>query len=80
MIKRLVKHGNSRALIIDRAVLDILHIDDDTELMVAMEGKSLVITPSRPENEEEAERRQEFEETKKRVLKKYESVFRRLAE
>lgn len=80
MIKRLVKHGNSRALIIDRAVLDILHIDDDTELTVAMEGKSLVITPSRPENEEEAERRQEFEETKKRVLKKYESVFRRLAE
>ena len=32
MIKKLTKHGNSLALVVDRAVLDLLKIDADTPL------------------------------------------------
>ena len=31
MIKKLVSHGNSAALIIDKPILDILKVDMDTE-------------------------------------------------
>ena len=30
MVKRLTKHGNSLALVIDRGVLDLLEIDAET--------------------------------------------------
>ncbi len=53
MIKRLTKHGNSLALVIDRAVLDLLEIDAGTPLSVTTDGKSLIVSPVRdPELEE----------------------------
>ena len=45
MPKRLVKHGNSLALIIDRRTLDLLHIDAETFLDIQVDGKRLVVTP-----------------------------------
>lgn len=44
MIKTLVKHGNSWALIIDKPVLDLLNITPDTPLEISTkDGKSLQI-------------------------------------
>ncbi len=45
MQKTLTKHGNSYALIIDRAVMDLLHITPETALEIATDGEALVITP-----------------------------------
>lgn len=45
MIKKLTKHGNSQALMLEKPVLDLLNIDMDTELEVTTDGKSLTITP-----------------------------------
>jgi len=45
MIKKLVKHGNSQAIMIEKAILDLLNIDMDTELEVTTDGTSLTITP-----------------------------------
>ena len=50
MIKRLTKHGNSLALVIDRGVLDLLEIDADTPLSVSTDGECLVLTPVRDED------------------------------
>jgi antitoxin component of MazEF toxin-antitoxin module len=47
MVKRLTKHGNSLALVIDRGVLDLLEIDGDTPLSVTTDGKCLIVTPVR---------------------------------
>jgi antitoxin MazE len=47
MIKRLTKHGNSLALVLDRGVLDLLDIDSDTPLSLTTDGKCLVISPIR---------------------------------
>ena len=54
MVKRLTKHGNSLALVIDRGVLDLLEIDAGTPLSVTTDGKSLVVTPVKNERRERA--------------------------
>ena len=45
MIKKMVSHGNSAALIIDKPILEILKIDMDTPLEVSTDGKNLIISP-----------------------------------
>jgi len=47
MVKRLTKHGNSLALVIDRGVLDLLDIDADTPLTITTDGNCLVVAPLR---------------------------------
>jgi antitoxin component of MazEF toxin-antitoxin module len=47
MIKKLSKHGNSLAVVIDRPVLDLLKIDVDTPLEISTDGQVLVISPVR---------------------------------
>jgi antitoxin component of MazEF toxin-antitoxin module len=47
MTKKLTKHGNSLALVIDRGVLDLLNIDDDTPLDLSTDGDVLIVTPVR---------------------------------
>lgn len=47
MIKTLTRHGNSAALIIDKALLEILRIDMDTPLEIVTDGETLIISPVR---------------------------------
>lgn len=48
MIKKLTKHGNSLALVIDRPILDLLKIDPETPLDVSTDGKRLIVAPANP--------------------------------
>lgn len=45
MIKSLVKHGNSWALVIDRPILDLLHIDPEGTVEISTDGQSMTVTP-----------------------------------
>ena len=47
MIKTLTTHGNSSALVIEKAVLELLKIDTDTPLEVTTDGKNLIVSPLR---------------------------------
>ncbi len=73
MIKKLTRHGNSLALVIDRPVLDLLEIDAGTPLRIATDGRALIISPV-PEEERSSEFRKALEETKR----KYGKMFDRL--
>jgi antitoxin component of MazEF toxin-antitoxin module len=75
MIKKLTKHGNSLALIIDRPILDLLQIDADTPLEVSTDGKNLMISPV-----EDPDRRKRFEAAQKWAHRRYAGAFRKLAE
>lgn len=44
-IKTLTKHGNSLALILDKAILQLLKIEESTELEISTDGTRLIITP-----------------------------------
>ena len=46
MIKKLTRHGNSLALVIDKGVLDLLEITADTPLAVRTDGRALIATGS----------------------------------
>ncbi|KQC14707.1 MAG: AbrB family transcriptional regulator [Desulfuromonas sp. SDB] len=45
MIKKLIKHGNSSALIIDKPVIELLGIEKDTLLDIFTDGKNIIISP-----------------------------------
>jgi antitoxin MazE len=47
MVKHLTRHGNSAALIIDKAVLELLRIDMRTPLELITDGEHLIISPVR---------------------------------
>jgi len=75
MIKHLTKHGNSMALVIDRPILDLLHIDDDTPLEVTTDGKMLMVAPLQPSG-----RRAKFDKAQATAHRRYGRAFKRLAE
>jgi len=45
MTKKLIKHGNSAALVLDKAILDLLKVSIDTPLEVTTDGKNIIISP-----------------------------------
>jgi len=75
MVKNLIKHGNSYAMIIDKPILDLLQAGPDTPFEVISDGRSLVLTPVRdPEVE------QRFERAVKRVHERFGKAMKKLAE
>ena len=45
MTKTLTEVGDGLALLIDRAILDLLHIDKTTLLSLRTEGRALIVEP-----------------------------------
>ena len=43
MLKKLVKYGNSQALLLDRAILELLNIREGSVLKLRIEGDTLLI-------------------------------------
>ena len=52
MVKKLVQHGNSAALILDKPILDLINLKVDTLLEITTDGKNLLISPQSDENKE----------------------------
>jgi antitoxin component of MazEF toxin-antitoxin module len=75
VVKKLTKHGNSLALVIDRPILDLLKIDPDTALDVSTDGKQLIISPVKY-----SARRKKFDAAQEWAHKRYGKAFRKLAE
>jgi len=75
MIKRLSKHGNSLALVIDRPILELSGIDEQTALDVSTDGRALVVAPLADED-----RRRRFEKALESTNRRYSKTLRRLAE
>ena len=75
MTKTLVKHGNSLALIIDKPILELLRISDDTPLDIFTDGQSLMITPILEPDQKKA-----FEKSLAKLHKGFGRAMKRLAE
>jgi antitoxin MazE len=74
MIKKLTAHGNSRALIIEKAILDLLHITSKTSLEISTDGKNIVISPVHGAGREKA-----FKSALEKVNKKHGATLKALA-
>ena len=75
MVKKLTRHGNSLALVIDRPILDLLRIDPDTPLDVSTDGRRLIVAPASP-----SARRKKFDAAQQSAHDRYGKAFRKLAE
>ena len=52
MVKNLIKHGNSYALVIDKPIMELLQMTPDTDLELTTNGDKLVVAPVRPESKQ----------------------------
>lgn len=76
MIKKLVKHGNSLALVIDKPVLELLKINEDTPLEISTtDGKYLQIGPVQPSGP----RAKDIKDAIEKINKQHGKTFRNLA-
>ena len=75
MLKKLTRHGNSLALVIDKGILELLNIDDQTPLEISTDGTILMISPVRDE-----ERKLQFQEALQKTNARYGHTLKRLAD
>lgn len=70
MIKKLTKHGDSWALVLDQPVLDELDIDPHTALEISTSGQSLIVTPINTPSQEVKSIVEEIERKHAKALKR----------
>lgn len=75
MVKNLTKHGNSYALVIDKPILELLHVSPETPFEIFTDGCSLLLSPVRDPRAEAA-----FEKALGNVHKRFGRAMKRLAE
>lgn len=75
MIKTLTKHGNSKALIFNRTMTELMRIDEHTKLELRIEGERLIITPIR-----EDDRQAEISKLLERNNRKFGPALKKMAE
>jgi len=75
MIKNLVKHGNSWALVIDRPILDLLKISPEAPLEITTDGRSIMVVPAG-----DSDHKARVRTARKKVNAKHSKAFKKLAE
>ncbi len=75
MVKKLVKHGNSYALVIDKPIMELLNITPDSELEVTTkDGEGLFVRPT------VALHRVRVKEATRRLVDEHAETLRKLAQ
>ena len=75
MVKKLIQHGNSVALIIDKPIMEILKITSDTVFELSTDGKNLILSPQIENNQEKT-----IIHSLEKINKKYGAILKRLGE
>lgn len=73
--RKLISVNGSLALVIDQGVLQILDIDEETELKLSTDGDCLVMTPIRTKG-----RKKKFRTALQHTLTEYEQMLRQMVE
>ncbi len=75
MLKTLIKHGNSLALVIDKPILEMLQISADTPLNITSNGDVLMVAPVR-----DKKRQKRLRESLDKINRTYGEDLKKLAE
>ena len=75
MTKRLIQHGNSTALIIDKPILDMLNLTPETTFQLSTDGKNIILSP-----QNETFQEKDILQSLDKINKKYGKVLKRLGE
>lgn len=81
MYKRLSKYGNNLALIIDKPILELLNIKEDTLLKVTTDGKSIIVIPLDGHNDiDKISERPDVQKSFESVVKEYAPALKKLVD
>ena len=75
MVKKLIQHGNSAALILDKPILDLLNFEIDTPLEISTDGKNLIISAQTVKNGEK-----DILKSLEKINKRYSNALKKLGE
>jgi antitoxin component of MazEF toxin-antitoxin module len=75
MIKQLRKVGNSQALVLDKPLLELLGLGENSQVQLTVNEGVLIVAPVHPESDEDR-----FETVLKDVMKRRKSALKRLAQ
>ncbi|HPB07972.1 MAG TPA: AbrB/MazE/SpoVT family DNA-binding domain-containing protein [Rectinema sp.] len=75
MIKKLIQHGNSAALVLDKPILDLLNMSLDTPVEITTDGKNLILSPQK-----DASREKDILDSLKKINQKYQHTLKKLGE
>lgn len=73
-LKHLVKHGNSLALIIDKAHLNSANLDENSLFQIVSDSTGVTIQSVQPVDEKS------FQKAKEHIFKKHAKLFKSLAD
>jgi antitoxin component of MazEF toxin-antitoxin module len=51
MLKKLIQHGNSAALVIDKTIMEMLKITSETTFELTTDGKNIILSPQNENNQ-----------------------------
>jgi antitoxin component of MazEF toxin-antitoxin module len=75
MVKKLVQYENSAAIVIDKSILDTLHITNETSFELSTDGRNIILSPQDTVIQEN-----DILESLKKVNEKYGNILKRLGE
>jgi antitoxin component of MazEF toxin-antitoxin module len=75
MVKKLIQHGNSAALVIDKPILEMLKITSDTTFEITTDGKNLILSPQAESHQEN-----NIINSLEKINKRYGTVLKKLGE
>jgi len=75
MVKKLIRHGNSVALVIDKPIMEMLKISNETIFELSTDGRNLILSPQIEHTQEE-----NILHSLEKMNKRYGSVLKKLGE
>ncbi len=74
MVKTLTRLGNSSALVVDKPIMELMEIDNDSPLKLSVRGRKLIVEPI-----EDGQRIARFRAALKKTGQRNRELFKRLA-
>ena len=75
MTKRLIQHGNSAALVIDKPIMELLNITTETSFEITTDGRNLILSPQTEKIKES-----DIMSSLEKINKKYGKALKKLSE
>jgi len=79
MIKKLSKYGNSMALLIEKPILELLNITENTKIRISTDGTRIIIEPIHESEKPAVSSNPKVQKSYEKITEKYKTAFKKLA-
>jgi antitoxin component of MazEF toxin-antitoxin module len=76
MKKKLTKHGNSTALVLDKALLELLGLSSQSEVEIAIKDGKMIVSPIK---KSKRSKNDDIDDIAERIMDKYSDLFKKLS-